>query len=199
MTGVQTCALPILQAGLQDVPEDLQQPAELRFVSLKRLEAEAARAEQAGQPLPDAVRFMAGLTRVKYVLVYPDEHDVVLAGPAEGWRVDGLGNVVGAASGRPVLLLDDLMVALRAAERSNMTGISCSIDPTEEGRQRLMENPTQTSNPRQAARQMEQLLGPQRITVTGVPETSHLARVLVAADFRMKRLAMDFEPAPVDG
>ena len=37
------------------------------------------------------------------------------------------------------------------------------------------------------------------ITVTGVPATSHFARTMVAADFRMKRLAMDFEPAPVDG
>ena len=64
---------------------------------------------------------MAGLTRVKYVLVYPEQNDVVLAGPAEGWRVDALGNVVGASSGQPVLLLDDLMVALRVAEQANMT------------------------------------------------------------------------------
>ena len=48
----------------------------------------------------------------------------------EGWRADQFGNVVGANSRRPVLLLEDLMVALRAGESSNMTGISCSIDPT---------------------------------------------------------------------
>ena len=46
---------------------------------------------------------------------------------------------------------------------------------------------------------MEEAVGPQTITVTGVPATSHFARVIVAADFRMKRLAMNFEPAPVDG
>jgi hypothetical protein len=46
---------------------------------------------------------------------------------------------------------------------------------------------------------MEEAVGMQAITVTGVPETSHFARVIVAADFRMKRLAMNFEPAPVDG
>jgi NADH-quinone oxidoreductase subunit D len=46
---------------------------------------------------------------------------------------------------------------------------------------------------------MEQALGPQKISVTGVPETSHFARALVAADFRMKRLGMGFERAPVDG
>jgi hypothetical protein len=187
------------QAGLQEIPADLNTPTEMRFVSLRKLEAAAAQAQQVGQPLPDAVRFMAGLQRVQFVLVYPEQNDIVLAGPAEGWRIDSLGNVVGATTGRPVLLLDDLMVALRAAQASNMTGISCSIDPTDEGRQRLMANPTRTTNPRQAAREMEQHLGLQRITVTGVPETSHFARTLVAADFRMKRLAMDFERAPVDG
>jgi hypothetical protein len=53
--------------------------------------------------------------------------------------------------------------------------------------------------PQLAARQMEEAVGPQTITVTGIPATSHFARVIVAADFRMKRLAMDFEPAPIDG
>jgi hypothetical protein len=190
------------QAGLQEVPADLLKPTDLRFVSLKRLEAEAARAQQAGTPIADAVRFMAGLTRIKYVLVYPDEHDVVLAGPAEGWRVDALGNVVGASSGQPVLLLDDLMTALRAAEQSNMTGISCSIDPTPEGIARWRQiagSLTANNGARQAADQIVEAVGAQRITVKGLPETSHFARALVAADFRMKRLAMDFEKSPVDG
>jgi hypothetical protein len=190
------------QNGLQEVPADLNQPTELRFVSLRQLEAEAARAQAEGKPLPDAVRFMAGLQRVRYVLVYPEKNDVVLAGPAEGWRVDSLGNVVGASTGRPVLLLDDLMVALRAAQASNMTGISCSIDPTPEGMQRLQQISGSLSadgGARNAAAQMERALGPQKISVTGVPESSHFARTLVAADFRMKRLAMDFERAPVDG
>jgi hypothetical protein len=113
-----------------------------------------------------------------------------------------LGNVVGASSGRPVLLVDDLMAALRAAQASNITGISCSIDPTPEGIQRLKQISGSLSadqGARRAANQMEQALGPQRITVTGVPATSHFARVLVAADFRMKRLGMNFEPAPVAG
>lgn len=190
------------QAGLQEIPADLEKPTDLRFVSLRRLEAEVARAAEAGQPIPDAVRYLAGLQRVRYVLVYPEQNDIVLAGPAEGWRVDTMGAVVGATTNRPVLLLDDLMVALRAAESSNMTGISCSIDPTQEGIHRLQQISGGLSadrGARRAARQMEQALGPQRITVTGVPATSHFARALVAADFRMKRLAMDFEPAPVEG
>ena len=190
------------QQGLEEVPADLEAWTDLRFVSLRQLETKIAAARAAGEPLPDAVRFLAGLQRVRYVLVYPDRQDIVLAGPAEGWRVDTMGNVVGATTGRPVLMLDDLMVALRAAESSNRTGISCSIDPTPEGLRRMQQIAGQLSargGPQAAARQMEEAVGPQTITVTGIPATSHFARVIVAADFRMKRLAMNFEPAAVDG
>ncbi len=190
------------QTGLQQVPADLQKWTDLRFVSLRHLESEIASARAAGKPLTDSVICLAGLQRVRYVLVYPDRQDIVLAGPAEGWKIDSLGSVVGATSGRPVLMLDDLMVALRVAESSNASGISCSIDPTPAGLQRMRQIAGHLSahgGPESAARQMEEAVGPQKISVTGIPATSHFARVIVAADFRMKRLAMNFEPAPVDG
>lgn len=190
------------EKGLQEVPADLEAWNELRFVSLRQLETLIAETRTQGKPLPDTVRFLAGLQRVRYVLVYPEQHDIVLAGPAEGWRVDARGSVVGASSGRPVLVLDDLMVALRVAEAANISGISCSIDPTPEGLQRMEQISRQLSargGPQAAAAQMEQAVGSQVISVTGVPATSHLARVLVAADFRMKRLGMNLEPAPIDG
>jgi Protein of unknown function (DUF1598) len=204
LTNPEVGELKELQAawekGLADVPADLEAWSDLRFVSLRQLESKIAEAKATGKPVPDAVRFLAGLQRVKYVLVYPEKQDIVLAGPAEGWRVDTMGSVVGATSGRPVLTLDDLMVALRVADSSNQSGISCSIDPTPEGLQRMQQISRQlSSQPQAASRQMEEAVGPQRITITGVPETSHFARVIVAADFRMKRLAMDFERAPVDG
>jgi hypothetical protein len=50
-----------------------------------------------------------------------------------------------------------------------------------------------------AATGLEQALGPQKISIEGVPPSTHFARVLVAADYRMKRLAMNFEPAPIHG
>ena len=40
-------------------------------------------------------RFLGGLQRIEYVLVYPDRQDIVLAGPGEGWMVDEMGTVVG--------------------------------------------------------------------------------------------------------
>src|SRR6188508_2608150 len=145
------------QKGLQQIPADLEKWTDLRFVSLKQLESEIAAARAAGKPLPDAVRYMAGLQRVRYVLVYPDKQDIVLAGPAEGWKVDSLGSVVGATSNRPVLTLEDLMVALRVAESSNRDGISCSIDPTPEGLQRMQQlNRKLSSNAQVASKQMEE-------------------------------------------
>jgi hypothetical protein len=92
------------------------------------------------------------------------------------------------------------MVALRVAESSNRDGISCSIDPTPEGLQRMQQlNRKLSSNAQVASKQMEEAVGMQTVSVTGVPATSHFARVIVAADFRMKRLAMNMEPAPIDG
>src|SRR5436190_22324857 len=73
------------QKGLQQVPADLEKWTDLRFVSLKQLEAEIASARAASKPIPDAVRYLAGLQRVRYLLVYPDRQDIVLAGPAAGW------------------------------------------------------------------------------------------------------------------
>ena len=92
------------ETALDAVPENLQALTDVRAVSLKQLEAEIAKHLAAGDELPEAVRYLAGLQRVTYVFVYPEQHDVVIAGPAEGWRVDKLGNVVGATTGRPVLL-----------------------------------------------------------------------------------------------
>lgn len=39
----------------------------------------------------------------------------------------------------------------------------------------------------------------QTITITGVPDTTDFARIMVAADFRMKRVAMGFDKSPVRG
>jgi hypothetical protein len=188
------------QKALRQVPGALSQPARLRKVSLRRLEK--ALESQTGDvvALPDELQYLAGLQRVEYVFVFPEQHDIVLAGPAEGWQIDALGNVVGQTTGRPVVLLDDLMIAMRTARTSAQTGISCSIDPTPEGVLRLRKLVRQLrtiGNPQQTLSMIEQALGPQVVSVTGVPTSTHFARVMVAADFRMKRLAMHFDRPPI--
>jgi hypothetical protein len=191
------------QAALAPVSGDLKTKTPLRRVSLRRLDEAIAEHRKTGQPLSDEMYCLAGLQRVEYVFVYPEQRDIVLAGPAEGWVVGQQGDVVGATTGRPVLLLDDLLVALRTAESSRSGGISCSIDPTPEGLARLKEAVSRMSqigpNPQATLGEIERSLGPQKITVGGVPADSHFANVLVAADYRMKRLAMKFDPPPIAG
>lgn len=188
--------------AVQAVPSDMKVAA-LRKVSLRGLEAAIAEQRQKGTPISDEMRYLAGLQRIQYVFVYPDLNDIVLAGPGEGWHMNAEGEMVGETTGKPVLLLDDLLVALRSIAGAQQTGINCSIDPTTEGIasfQALMKQVHSVNGDADAiASAIERSLGPQRISVSGVPDVSHFARVLVAADYRMKRLAMAFEEPPIAG
>ncbi len=182
-------------AAAGKTPEDLKALADLRKVSLRGLEEAIANCTKNHQPLPDDIKYLAGLQRICYVFVYPEEKDIVLAGPGEGWKVDPQGNVVGLTTGRPVLLLDDLLTALRSAlSAAQAGGIRCSIDPTQEGIARLRQ--LEASNPYANLKAREEAMGKQQIMIAGVPGSSHFARILVAADYRMKRIGMGFEPAP---
>jgi hypothetical protein len=202
LSGAQTDALGALAKlrvqDLEKIPGDLNAAVEMRKISLRRLEAVLDDCAQNNKPIPDAIKYLAGLQHVRYVFVYPEQHDIVLVGPGEGWKVDAHGSVVGVTTGRPVMHLDDLLVALRTAQAAAQGGIGCSIDPTAEGLTRL--NAVNHSGDRETVvHELESALGMQRISVHGVPDTSHFARVLVAADYRMKRLAMNFDPSPIHG
>ena len=189
-----------LRMELKGAPQGLGEKTASRKVSLRRLDEAVRQCLDSGTPLPEEIVFLGGLQKIDYVLVYPDQKDIVLVGPAEGWKVDRKGNVVGQTTGRPVMLLDDLVVALRAATAPRPTSLSCSIDPTPEGLQRVSafaKTLHTMGDPQATGLAIEERLGPQKITVGGVAETSHFARVMVAADYRMKRISMDLEPAPV--
>ena len=177
---------------------EMNDATELRRISLRKLSEAIEKAAADNTELPAEVKYLAGLQRVKYVFVYPEQNDIVLAGPGEGWRITAAGEVVGRSTGQPVLQLDDLLVALRTSQQAREVGVSCSIDPTEDGVRRmnaLMRK--QSSFGTGVLPAIEKAMGPQQITITGIPEDSHFARVLVAADYRMKRIAMDLEQSPM--
>jgi hypothetical protein len=197
--------LAALNKEIKAASDDMVMPVKMRILSLRGLAAscEDAMKNRFGR-LPDEVQFLAGLQRIQYVFVDPEANDILIAGPAEGWRIDDRANVVGVTTDRPVLLLDDLLVALRQVHAARTEGISCSIDPTEEGYRNLQKvldaQRSQGSVNRQVLEPaMKRAFGPQVVTIKGVPATSHFARVLVAADYRMKRIAMKIDQAPVKG
>lgn len=179
-----------------DAPRgELAEQTELRMISLKGLQQAIRDSQQTGEPLPDEIALLAGLQRVEYVFVDEENSDIILAGPAEPWQLREDGSVVGAVTGGATLRLDDLMVALQTVETARREGISCSIEPTAEGRRRLQQllrrvtlRPGQ--NPAYLEPAMREAFGPQQIRLSGIPRDSRYARTLVAADYEMKRIAM---------
>jgi hypothetical protein len=178
------------------------QAGEARKLSLKAVVEAVRTAAEKGTPLPSEVVFLGGLQRIEHVFVDPDGHDIVLCGPADELVVDANGAVVGAKSRRPPLHFEDFVVALRAIDAARAGGMTCSIDPTPEGIAKLQNllrrQATIGTNPKATFTAMEEALGPQKVTVTGVPGDSRFARVLVAADYRMKRIGMGLEQSGLE-
>lgn len=194
-----------LQAARRSLDSNIARPSKLRKVSLNRLEkAVAEKAERGEKPTADMIA-MAGITKLEYVFFYPDSGDIVLAGPAEGFGRDSVGRVVGIDSQRPCLLLDDVIVALRTfgptSKKSSV--ISVSIDPTEAGLKRMQQALKQIGGsfqPNQVSmivNTLQQALGKNDVTITGVPGGTHFAHVLTEADYRMKLIGIGLEKVPV--
>ncbi len=186
--------------ALARLSSDVNAASPMRKISLRGIQAAIDELRRKKLPLTGELQNLAGLTRIEYVLAYPEQHDIVLAGPAEGWTIGEQGHVVGSTSRQAVLQLDDLIIALRTSKSAATgSGITCSIDPSEVGLARfgrLMRSRGVEMNEATIAR-LQDAMGPQQITVTGVSPGTHFAQVLVAADFLMKRLAMNFEPSPI--
>jgi hypothetical protein len=197
--------------ALARLDRDVARKSPLRKVSLTRLERIIAKQLAAGRGVDDVVKYLAGLTRLEYVFCYPESGDIVLAGPAEAWGEAPSGRMLGIESGRPVLELQDLIVALRAfppGADKKKPFIYCSIDPTDEGLSRmhqfLHELGGRIANPRLNPGQdqfivngLRERLGMQVITVGGVSPKTHFAQVMVEADYRMKLIGIGLEQPPV--
>jgi hypothetical protein len=179
------------------VAKEFRTPGASRGISLRGLDA-VLRQIQSPQEIPAEIRFLGGLQRIDAILVDPEHQDVILVGPSDEWTIHPSGDLVGATTGRPVLMLDDLLVALRSVDLNRDSGITCSIDPTPQGRQAL-ESLLATLRRFEpgVAQRIEQTLGDQVVTIAGVPTDTHFAAVLAAADFQMKCYAMHLQPAPI--
>lgn len=185
---------------------ELTAATDLRMVSLSGLQNAIMDVRKSGGRLPAEIRYLAGLTGIEYVLVDKENNDLIIAGPAEPWTLSETGSIVGKDTGSAILQLQDLVVALRNVENSRAQGISCSIEPTPEGRKQLSSFLTQMKSRRRPGQSpavfeagMKRAFGPQIIKLAGIPATSRFACTLVAADYQMKRLAMAIEDSPVKG
>lgn len=187
------------------LPGDLAKASPLRKISLHRLEASVAEKLAAGKPLTEEMNCLAGLTRLQYVFYYPETKDIVIAGPAEAFGWDASGRAIGVDSGKAVLELQDLIVALRAYHPGGdpTQVISVSIDPTQDGLKKMQQflvsirNKVGRDDGERIADGLRENLGLQTVRVLGISPETHFAQVLVEADYRMKLIGIGLEKPPV--
>jgi hypothetical protein len=161
----------------------------LRKISLPRLERALELQIASGRPLPEELRNVAGLSRVEYVIAYPESGDLIIAGPAAEDPSDGI-------------RLTDLVVVLRTA-LVEQAPFGCSIDPVTanlaKAQEFLAESARRPIKPSGRKRWLERLrsaVGRQNIRVFGMEPDTLTALTLVEADYHMKLVGMGLEPAP---
>jgi len=176
---------------------DIATVADMRVVSLTRLEQAVAKRLSEGRGPTVSMRLLGGLTKIENVFVYPEDGEIVLAGPAEPWKYNANGVAVGEVSGRPALQLDDFVTILRSFSASRQEFFSCSINPRQEGLKQLKDYVAATSNrPLSPGRvrgwtnNLQQKLGMQDIVYSGIDPESRVARVIIEADYRMKLIGI---------
>jgi hypothetical protein len=178
----------------------------LAYLSLPKLFAQVRALREAKQEIPEELRYLGGLTQIRYVFVFPEGKDLVIAGSAEPWHVmrgdgDSTDYVVGTRTGRPILQLDDLIVAMRTAEEGGGRLFGCGIYPSPDSLTIANEIQMRMAL-RPRAERMKALadgLGPQEVRIFGTRNDTRLAFICVAADYELKRFAMGLDRSPVPG
>ncbi len=188
---------------------DIQKNSDNRKISLRRLSAAVSKSLDQNQELATDIVHLAGLRRLEHVFLYREDNDIIISGPAGGWFEEPSGRVVGLDVRQPLVLLDDLVTAIRAFGPSDPLDkvVLCSIDPTAEGLERYKklkrEMPIMFSAaewaelPSRMSAAVRESLGPSNVRVQGVAHSSHVAQIMVESDYRMKMIGVGLEPEPV--
>ncbi|TWT93802.1 DUF1598 domain-containing protein [Stieleria varia] len=164
-------------------------PSAMRFISLRRLRDVMAERQLAGIAYDDAMRHMAGLSRIQYVILTDD--DVIVGGPVGGIDVAG-GWYLDRQSGDAAMRSDFLFACLASASANQPFG--CTIDPTPAGMQQAAEVGARIKSGQLpiglAAKSLQDALGMQRVEVFGIAGDTAIGHLMVEADRHMKQLAL---------
>jgi hypothetical protein len=176
----------------------------LAYLSLPKLFAQVRALRQANKEVPEELRYLGGLTQIRYVFVYPEEKDLVIVGPAEPWVVvrgqgDTIDYVFGKRTGRPVMQLDDLIVGIRTAVEGGGNVFGCGIYPSPESLKIAHEISQRMARNTRVERlqALRDNLGPQVVKIFGTRDNTRFAYVCVAADYEMKRFALGVDKSTV--
>jgi hypothetical protein len=178
----------------------------LVYVSLPKLFEQVDALNDKGKEIPDDLKYLGGMTHLRYVFVYPESRDLVIAGPFEPVDASNRFEPVGTRTGHPVMQFDDLVVMIRTAFEMRRGGVNggafgCSIDPAPDSLEksaRVMQEFRNVPRP-QRMEEMRKALGPQRVQIFNTADDTRIAFLCVAADYKLKRYALGVEPPPVPG
>lgn len=173
---------------------------ELVYISLPRLFAKAREQVESGEGVTADLRTLGGMTRLQYIFIFPDARDIVIAGPAEAVDFTNPRLPVGKLSGRPVLRMDDVVMALRTvgpAAKEKQFG--CSLDMPEGAMERAVEahNRNLRASRKERMAAVVDAVGPQEVRIFGVQADTTFAFAMLNADYRLKRLGLGQDPTPV--
>ncbi len=199
LSNIRAAGLPPALSGTL-LPNAWQQVSPLRKVCLNRLEKQIQLRWLQGLQPTVAMRHLAGIYEVKYLLVYPETGDLVIAGPAGPWQHSADGRRVNVQTGKPVLQLDDFVVLLRNAFGQD-SRFGCSINPRQKNLAAAQAYLTETRDQAIKSSQrnkwltgLRDAMGKQDVVVFGIDPSTRAARVLVEADYHMKLIGMGLQP-----
>jgi ADP-ribose pyrophosphatase len=184
------------------VPTDVWEGRPLRWLNLSEIEAAVADLErQPGRRIDMRLELLGGITQLQYLAYRAADQSWHIGGPAGDLRFSNAGYLVSRSSGRPTLLLEDLLELVRPCLLGDGL-VGCSIEPTDEQLQRLqtlIEQPDflrqLAGRSRQVPERLKAAMGPQPTIMLGLPADSPTGLALLVADQHMKRIGFGLEPA----
>lgn len=184
-------------ASAQNGVDPWRLPSAVRCVSLRGVAEQIARRRLSGQPIADELRHLAGLSRVRYVLIDSQGQDVILMGQVGGIQSQG-GWMRDSRTGAAAIRVDYLAACLTAVISRQPLG--CSIDPTPQSLGVAAEVSAAIRDGRVAQgiadETLREALGEQIVRVFGVAGDTPIAHLMVQTDRHMKRLSLGLEPMP---
>ena len=189
--------------------QDVNRYSASRKISLKRLAEHLSRQLDQQQTIDEVAAKLAGLTKIHTVVTLPADKDILIVGNAEGWFEDASSRCLGAKTGAPTILLEDLLTALHQFHPTTPRGnwVGCSIEPKPQAlaelkkfNQTIPKSVSQSAKARVVRNVIQgtaRTLGNADIKVFGISPKTHMSRVLVEADYRMKLIAVGVERPPI--
>lgn len=169
--------------------DDWRAAARIRVVSLTRLARALQTRIEAGQSPDEAMLQLAGISRIRCVVLDDASQEILVAGTVGGFVVDPEAGLRDAHTGAPPIALNDFVTSLSAGLRGDSFG--CSIDPTPAGLAAAQRVASSAGTSPSLADALVDAMGFHQVSLFGVPSDSTLGLTLVAADLHMKHLVLD--------